>query len=85
METALELRRSRTERNNIANGPLDAQTKRQLIDTLIRLENILLKNTIELLADTEIDFLFDKTWGLFPGIILGTAEDSVKRNPRERK
>ena len=84
-KTALELRRSRTERNNIANGPLDAQTKRQLIDTLIRLENILLKNTIELLADTEIDFLFDKTWGLFPGIILGTAEDSVKRNPRERK
>ena len=46
---------------------------------------IILKNTIELLADTEIDFLFDKTWGLFPGIILGTAEDSVKRNPRERK
>ena len=84
-QTALELRKSRIERNNIANGPLDAQTKRQLIDTLIRLENITLKNTIELLADTEIDFLFDKTWGIFPGVILGTAEDSVKRNPREKK
>ena len=29
--------------------------------------------------------IFDKTWGIFPGMLLGTAEDSVKRNPRETK
>ena len=46
---------------------------------------LLLKTTIELLADMEIEYIFDKTWGIFPGMILGTAEDSVKRNPREEK
>ncbi len=84
-ETALLLRNSRKERNNIASGPLDAKTKRELIDVLIAQENLLLKTTIELLADMEIEYIFDKTWGIFPGMILGTAEDSVKRNPRENK
>ena len=84
-KTALELRRSRTERNNIASGPYDAKTKRELIDILIAQENLLLKTTIELLADMEIEYIFDKTWGIFPGMLLGTAEDSVKRNPRESK
>ena len=84
-ETALLLRNSRKERNNIMNGPFDAKTKRELIDILIDQENLLLKTTIELLADTEIEFLFDKTYGIFPGMILGTAEDSVKRNPLETK
>jgi len=84
-DTALLLRNSRKERNNIASGPLDAKTKRELIDILIAQENLLLKTTIELLADMEIEYIFDKTWGIFPGMILGTAEDSVKRNPRENK
>ena len=84
-DTALLLRNSRKERNNIASGPLDAKTKRELIDILIAQENLLLKTTIELLADMEIEYIFDKTWGIFPGMILGTAEDSVKRNPREEK
>ena len=84
-DTALLLRNSRKERNNIMNGPFDAKTKRELIDILIDQENLLLKTTIELLADTEIEFLFDKTYGIFPGMILGTAEDSVKANPRETK
>ena len=84
-DTALLLRNSRKERNNIASGPLDAKTKRELIDILIAQENLLLKTTIELLADMEIEYIFDKTWGIFPGMILGTAEDSVKRNPREKK
>ena len=84
-DTALLLRNSRTERNNIASGPYDAKTKRELIDILIAQENLLLKTTIELLADMEIEYIFDKTWGIFPGMLLGTAEDSVKRNPRESK
>ena len=84
-DTALLLRNSRKDRNNIASGPLDAETKRELIDILIAQENLLLKTTIELLADMEIEYIFDKTWGIFPGMLLGTAEDSVKRNPREDK
>ncbi len=84
-ETAKLLRDSRKERNAIMAGPLDGKTKRELIDILIAQENLLLKNTIELLADMDIEFLFDKTFGIFPGMILGTAEDSVKRNPKETK
>jgi len=72
------------ERNNIMAGPFDAKTKRELVDILISQENLLLKTTIDTLAELDIDFIFDKTFGL-GSLILGTAEKSVKQNPRERK
>jgi len=83
-QTAQLLRESRKERNNIMSGPFDAKTKRELVDVLISQENLLLKTTIDVLAELDIDFIFDKTFGL-GSLILGTAEDSVKQNPREKK
>ena len=51
---------------------------------LIQSENELLKQTIDYLADMEIEFIFDKTFGV-GSIFLGTAENAVKTNPRERE
>ena len=55
-----------------------------MISILIQGENELLKQTIDYLADMEIEYIFDKTFGL-GSIFIGTAEDAVKTNPRERK
>ena len=79
-----ELIKSQTERNNVMNGPLTAEQKREFTDILINGENILLKVTIDLLSDMEIEYIFDKTFGL-KSLVLGTAENAVKPNPRENK
>ena len=55
-----------------------------MISILIEGENELLKQTIDYLSDMEIEFIFDKTFGL-GSIFLGTAENAVKTNPLERK
>jgi len=74
---------SRKERNNIATSPLDADTKRELINILIAQENHVLKQTIDTLADMEIEYIFDKTFGM-SSILWGTAEDAVKKHPKEK-
>jgi hypothetical protein len=79
-----ELIKSQTERNNVMNGPLTAEQKREFTDILINGENTLLKVTIDLLSDMEIEYIFDKTFGL-KSLVLGTAENAVKPNPRENK
>jgi hypothetical protein len=82
--TQQELIKSQTERNNIMNGPFTAEQKREFTDILINGENRLLKVTIDLLSDMEIEYIFDKTFGL-KSLVLGTAENAVKPNPRENK
>ena len=82
--TQQQLIESQRERNNIINGPFSADRKRELTDTLIKLENELLKITIDYLADMDIEFIFDKTFGL-KSLVLGTAENAVKTNPLEKK
>ena len=79
-----QLIESQTERNNIINGPLTAEKKRELTDILINFENKLLKVNIDILASMEIEYIFDKTFGL-KSLVLGTAENAVKPNPRENK
>ena len=74
---------SRKERNLIAMGPLDADTKREMIDLLVAQENDLLKITIDTLSDMDIEYIFDQTYKM--SVIFGTAEDAVKSNPREKK
>ena len=80
---------SQRDRNDIINGPLDAESKKELINILLEKENMQLKIIIDSLADMEIEFIFDKTFGLneaFPvGLLFGTAENAVKSNPRENK
>ena len=78
--TQQTLLRSRQERNNILEGPLSAEAKRELIDILIKEENRTLKITIDTLADMDIEYIFDKSFGL-----LGPAENAVKTNPLEKK
>ena len=75
---------SQRERNNILNGPFTGEKKKELISILMAQENQLLKITIDILSSTEIEYIFDKTFGL-GSLILGTAEDTVKQNPREKK
>jgi len=82
--TQQRLTKSREQRNNILEGPLSAEIKRKQIDTLIMLENKLLKVVIDTLADMDIEFIFDKTFGI-KSVVLGTAENAVKSNPREKK
>jgi len=82
--TQQQLIQSQRERNNIMNGPFSGDRKRELTDTLIKLENELLKITVDYLADMDIEFIFDKTFGL-KSLVLGTAENAVKSNPRENK
>ena len=79
-----QLIKSRANRNDILTSPLTAEEKKERISLLIQMENELLKQTIDYLADMEIEFIFDKTFGI-GSILLGTAEDAVKINPRERK
>ena len=64
-------------------GPLDADTKREMIDLLVAQENDLLKITIDTLSDMDIEYIFDQTYKM--SVIFGTAEDAVKPNPREKK
>ena len=82
--TQQQLIESQTERNNVLTGPLSAEKKREFTDILIKGENRLLKVTIDLLSDMEIEFIFDKTFGL-KSLVLGTAENAVKSNPLEKK
>ena len=79
-----QLIKSQTNRNDILTSPLNAEEKKEMISILIQGENELLKQTIDYLADMEIEYIFDKTFGL-GSIFIGTAEDAVKTNPRERK
>jgi hypothetical protein len=79
-----QLIESQTQRNNVINGPLSAEVKRKITDNLIMLENKLLKVNIDILASMEIEYIFDKTFGL-KSLVLGTAENAVKPNPRENK
>ena len=86
----------RAERNNIAESNMDGETKKELINNIISIENAYLKATIDNLASIdELDFLFDQTvgdnikdLGLIPGLFSiflgGTAEDAFKPNPLER-
>ena len=64
-------------------GPLDADTKREMIDLLVAQENDLLKITIDTLSYMDIEYIFDQTYKM--SVIFGTAEDAVKKNPREKK
>jgi len=87
----------RTQRNNIAESNMDGETKKELINNIISIENEYLKATIDNLASiNELDFLFDQTvgdnikdLGLIPGLFSillgGTAEDAFKPNPLERE
>ena len=88
------LRDSRKDRNRIMSGPGSAEFKREQIDNLIRFENIQLKQIIDGLASTNIEYIFDQSYtdnvkdlGVIPGIlsslIFGTAEDAYRPNPRE--
>ena len=79
-----QLIQSRANRNDILTSPFTAEEKKEMISILIESENELLKQTIDYLADMEIEFIFDKTFGL-GSIFLGTAENAVKPNPRENK
>ena len=79
-----QLIKSRANRNDILTSPLTAEEKKERISLLIQMENKLLKQTIDYLSDMEIEFIFDKTFGL-GSIFLGTAENAVKTNPLEKK
>ena len=79
-----QLIKSRANRNDILTSPFTAEEKKEMISILIQSENELLKQTIDYLSDMEIEFIFDKTFGL-GSIFLGTAENAVKSNPRENK
>jgi hypothetical protein len=94
-EVELELRNLRTERNNILNSPLDGDTKREIVDLLIGVENNMLKEVMDSLASMDIEYIFDQTFtdnvkdigviqGTLSSLIFGTAEDSFKPNPREQ-
>ena len=86
-----ELRR---ERNTIADLNIDGETKKEMIDNIISIENQYLKAVVDNLASMDIDFIFDQTvgdnikdLGVIPGLtsaIFGTAEDAFKPNPREK-
>jgi len=82
--TQQKLIESRKNRSNIMTSPLSGEEKKEQISILIQGENDLLKATIDILADMEIEFIFDKTFGL-SSLVLGTAENAVKSNPRENK
>ncbi len=79
-----QLIKSRANRNDILTSPFTAEEKKEMISILIQSENELLKQTIDYLADMEIEFIFDKTFGV-GSILLGTAENAVKTNPLEKK
>ena len=79
-----QLIQSRANRNDILTSPFTAEEKKEMISILIEGENELLKQTIDYLSDMEIEFIFDKTFGL-GSIFLGTAENAVKTNPLEKK
>ena len=94
-ELETELRKMRTERNNISNSPIDGDRKRQIIDTLISIENKMLKEVMGSLASMDVEYIFDQTYtdnvkelgvikGTVSSLIFGTAEDAFKENPREQ-
>jgi hypothetical protein len=94
-EVETELRKLRTERNNINSSPIDGDRKRQILDTLLSVENNMLKEIMDSLAGMDIEYIFDQTYtdnvkelgvikGTLSSLIFGTAEDAFKENPREQ-
>ena len=94
-EVETELRKLRTERNNINSSPIDGDRKRQILDTLLSVENNLLKEIMDSLAGMDIEYIFDQTYtdnvkelgvikGTLSSLIFSTAEDAFKENPREQ-
>ena len=94
-EIETELRNMRTERNNVMTSPIDPDKKREIIDVLISVENNMLKEVMDSLANIDIEYIFDQTYednvkdlgvikGTLSSLIFGTAEDSLKPNPREQ-
>ena len=92
---AEDLQTSRTERNNIMMSPLAADEKREIVDTLLRMENNMLKEVIDTLANMDLEYVFNQTYtdnvkdlgiikGTLSSLIFGTAEDTVKQNPKEK-
>jgi hypothetical protein len=86
---------SRKDRNTILASNFDGETKRKQIDNLIKIENLYLKSVIDNLASIEqLDYLFDQTYvdrfkehGIITGLLtipFFTAEDTFKKNPREK-
>jgi hypothetical protein len=94
-EVETELRKLRTEKNNIINSPIDGDRKREILDTLLSVENKMLKEVMDSLASMDIEYIFDQTYtdnvkelgvikGTLSSLIFGTAEDAFKENPREQ-
>lgn len=80
-----ELINSKKTRDDVINGPLSGEQKREITDILINFENNLLKEAIDMISGMEdIEYIFDKAFIPF-STILGTAENTVKPNPREKK
>ena len=57
----VKLLKSRAERNNIRAGTDSPELKREKIDALIAVENLVLEQVINALANEDIDFIFDQT------------------------
>ena len=57
----VKLLKSRAERNNIRAGTDSPELKREKIDALIAVENLVLEQVINALANEDIDFVFDQT------------------------
>jgi trans-2-enoyl-CoA reductase len=94
-EVETELRNLRTEKNNIINSPIDGARKREILDTLLSVENNMLKEVMDSLVNMDIEYIFDQTYtdnvkelgvikGTLSSLIFGTAEDAFKENPREQ-
>tara|TARA_R100001460_G_scaffold44570_2_gene81387 strand:- start:896 stop:4972 length:4077 start_codon:yes stop_codon:yes gene_type:complete len=93
-EVETELRKLRTEKNNITNSPIDPIKKREILDILLGVENNMLKSVMDSLAVMDIEYIFDQTYtdnvkeigviqGTLSSLIFGTAENAFKPNPRE--
>ena len=94
-EVETELRNMRTERNNVMNSPIKQKKKREIIDLLISVENSMLKQVLDSVANMDIEYIFDQTYtdnvkeigviqGTLSSLIFGTAENAFKPNPREQ-
>ena len=94
-QVAVDLQSSRTERNNVMMSPIDGDKKREIVDTLLKMENDMLKEVIDTLSEMDLEYVFNQTYtdnikdlGIIKGtlstLIFGTAEDTVKQNPKEK-
>ena len=79
-EVVTLLQNSRMQRKETLASPMDGKTKLEISNILLRLENQMLQTYADVLADTDIDFIFDKTFGL-GSVLYGTAEKAYERNP----